>query len=155
MAALARIPFTPQTESVIRQMAGWMLFVAIVHFVLGLLVSLAGFGGGATVLVAIGGGGGVEFLIALFLVLVYGSLGLVMLLEGILLVRARSALGAVVDSDTNDQEHLSAALRRLEVFFYVEIVLGLLSLLGSVLQIGVALFAPALQHMGALSQVGS
>lgn len=155
MAALARIPFTPQTEKVIGQMAGWMMFVAIVHIVLGLLFATGGAVGGGALALTFGDRLGAGALaMGIGLALVYGLLGLVLALEGFLLIRARSAFNAVVDTDTNDQEHLSTALRRLKVFFLVEVILGALASLGSVIQIAIVIAAPALTDMSAL-QVGS
>ena len=147
MASLARIPFRPADEQVINTLNGWMLFLAIIHFVGAAFVFLGScFGGfGAVTLMAINPLWGALTIVQMLLVLVLG-VGLVA--EGAMLVQARSALSNVVASDVDDQKFLSTAFQRLKFFFMLELVWFALNVLFALLGLVTAVVAPEMAGGG-------
>ncbi len=78
------------------------------------------------------------FGVGIGLSMLYGLFGVVALGEGGLLLKARGSLAAVAESDVADQQHLSDTFRLLKFFFALEAGLGAISVLGSMVQIGLA-----------------
>lgn len=147
MASLARIPFRPADEQVINTLNGWMLFLAIMHFVGAAFIFLGGcFGAfGAITLLAVNPLWGILTAVQMLLVLVLG-VGLVA--EGAMLVQARSALSKVVASDVDDQKFLSTAFQRLKFFFMLELVWFALNVFFALLGLVTALVAPEMAGGG-------
>lgn len=130
MPSLARIPFSPATERVLLSLGRWLLFIAIVHFVLGFLVVVGSCATGwfsiaAFDLDALGG----TFLVAT--ALLYLGSALLLIVEGVMLVQAKSAFQRVATSDSNDQGELVNAFRRVRVFFMLETLLFALMIAGT------------------------
>jgi len=135
---LARVPFEIDDEKTIASMAKWMMFIAVVHFIISFLILIgscfAGFGvamaptatgvGGSPAAVAIGA----MITMLVFMVLTF----IVLLVQGVLLAKASSSFKAVATTDHADQDHLAAGFRRMRVFFLFEVIFGLLTLARSV-----------------------
>ena len=122
---VARIPFTADDEGAIRQLTGAMMFLLVVNFLFGALMLLGGclaFAGVPMNFQAHPAAGAGAVLTALAMaVYALGMIG-----QGAILVQARQALAAVVDTDTSDQLHLSLAFSRLKMFFLLEAVMFLM-----------------------------
>lgn len=133
--SVARIPFSHAEESVLTQLGGWMLFIAIIHF-LGAAFAILGaclfFGVGAMGAGAASQLGGAEMGIAMmvggFVVVVMGA---ILIVQGVLLLQARTSFRAVALTDEADQAHLSEGFRKLKLFFLIEVILGALGLLSN------------------------
>ncbi len=147
MASLARIPFSPSDEAQINTLTGWMLFIAIIHFLGGAFFLTCGcFGAlGAGGMMAISPAGGVLTIIQMLLMLI---LGVVLIIEGVMLVQGRSALSSVVTSDTGDQQYLSEAFKRLRFFFMLELAWFAINILVAIIGLLVALIAPEMAGGG-------
>lgn len=147
MASLARIPFSPADEQVINTLTGWMLFIAILHFLGGAFFLTCGcfgaMGGGAAM--AFSPAGGILTILQMLLMLV---LGVVLIVEGVLIVQGRSALSSVVTSDTGDQQYLSDAFKRLKFFFMLELAWFAINILVAIIGLLVALIAPEMAGGG-------
>lgn len=146
--SVARIPFSTEDEGVLRQLSGWMLFIAIVHFVGAGLLLLGGccvlVGGSSVLAGASSMGPGAELgmgMGALFVVIAafMAVLTAILIFQGVLLVQARSDFNQVVQSDVSDQAYLTSAFRRLKLFFLIEVALGVLGLLSNGGQIAMGL----------------
>jgi hypothetical protein len=147
MASLARIPFSKDDEGVINGLNTWMMVAAIVHFIGAALFLPCGcfatFGMGMQISVSpIGGILGVVQMLCLM------ALGVVLIVEGVAIVRARGALEKVVSTDQNDQELLSQAFRHMRLFFTLELAWFALNLLVALLALVVAIVAPELAGPG-------
>ncbi len=147
MASLARIPFSPADEQQINTLTGWMLFMAIVHFLLGALCLTCGcfgaLGGGAMIQLNPAGG-----VLTILQMLIWLVLGVVLIIEGVMLVQGRSALASVVTSDTGDQQYLSDAFKRLKFFFMLELAWFGLNIVVAILQLISAFVAPEMAGGG-------
>jgi hypothetical protein len=147
LASLARIPFSPSDEQVINTLNGWMLFVAIVHFLFGAFCLTCGcfgaIGGGATM--ALSPAAGIITILQMLVLMVMGVLAIV---EGVMLIQGRSALSSVVTSDTGDQQYLSDAFKRLKFFFMLELLWFSFSVLSALLGLILAIVAPELAGGG-------
>lgn len=137
--SVARIPFTSAEEGVLSQLAGWMLFIAIVHFI-GAAFALFGsciiLGTGVLGAGAASQLGGAQMGLAMIVVAVLVAVAAIVLLyQGVLLVQARSRFQAVVRTDEADQANLSAGFGKLKLFFAIEVVLGVLGLVSNAGQI--------------------
>jgi hypothetical protein len=145
----ARIPFTQDDEGAIRTLVGTMLFLLILNFAFGGLGIL----GGCLSFVGVPGRmlmhpmAGVAALLTAFSLTLYcvGMVG-----QGVLLVQTRRALEQVVATDTQDQALLGEAFSRLRLFFLLEAVMFVLSIL---LQCG-GLLTQAFGPIGQLHQLG-
>jgi hypothetical protein len=147
LASLARIPFSPSDEQQINTLTGWMLFMAILHFLGGAFFLTCGcfgaMGGGG--MMAVSPAGGILTIIQMLLMLV---LGVVLIIEGVMLVQGRSALSSVVTSDTGDQQYLSDAFKRLKFFFMLELVWFAINILVAIIGLLIAIIAPELAGGG-------
>lgn len=145
--SLARIPFTEADHQVIRTLNGWMLFLAIIHFIAAFFVltcgCLATFG--AVAAIAQTPLGGVFYTLQMMTLPVLGA---VMLTEGIFVLQARSALGRLVDTDTDDQAELSAAFNKLKLFFMLELGWFTITILSGLAGLIVQIVAPELARPG-------
>lgn len=141
MASIARIPFSQSDEAMINSMSGWMLFLAIVHFLGGAFFltcgCFGGIGAGASFAVSPVGAALLTLQMLSFLVL-----GVLLTVEGVMLVQARGALGAVVTSDQNDQELLSRAFNKLKLFFMLELLWFAINIFVGLLGLALAIVAP-------------
>jgi hypothetical protein len=135
--SVSRIPFTAVEEGVLRQLSGWMLFIAIVHFIVAAFALVAGclFASMGSVLTAafakfgaVAGAGIAVVILALVVSVVAAT---ILTIQGVLLTQARGSFFAVVTSDAADQLHLVNGLRKLRLFFLIEIILLGLGVLGS------------------------
>lgn len=127
-----RIPFTDADEAMIRSLAGWMTFMAIVHIVGGALGLVGGsclLFGGAMATLRVGALGAV----LMALVVVVLAMCAALIWQGTLLLGAKQSFKEVANTDEADQEHLSRAFERLRTFFLVEMVIGGFALLGALL----------------------
>jgi hypothetical protein len=147
MASLARIPFTPEQEGTISTLAGWMLFVLVVHFIAGGLALIGSCLGvfGAVASFSLSPVYGALQVVQMLLVL---GLAVALLVQGVLLVQARGALSSVVQTDTSDQEHLSVAFKRLKVFFLVEVGFTGINLLMALVSLGMTFAMPEIPDLG-------
>jgi hypothetical protein len=115
-----------------------MLFIAIVHFIgaalalLGSCLLLAGGAIGAGAASELGAGMGIMMAVMGVIVFLAGG---ILVYQGILLVQARGSFQAVVTTDHADQAHLNAGFQKLKIFFLIEVVLGVLGLIGNTGQI--------------------
>jgi hypothetical protein len=141
--SLARIPFSAADEQVIGTLNGWMLFLAIIHFIAAVFVLGCGCFGlvGAVGQLGANPVGGALFTLQMFTLPVLGA---VMGVEGLLALQARSALEKVVSSDSSDQQFLSDAFHRLKLFFMLELVWFGVSVLSSFFGIVLGIVAPEL-----------
>jgi len=147
MASLARIPFTPEQEGTISTLAGWMLFVLVVHFIAGGLALIGSCLGvfGAVASFGVSPVYGALQVVQMLLVL---GLAVALLVQGVLLVQARSALSGVVQTDTSDQQHLTVAFRRLKMFFLIEVGFTGLNLLMALVGLGMTFVMPDMADLG-------
>ena len=132
--SLARIPFTAEDEGIIRSLGGWMLFIAIVHFIIGGLLLICGCFGvfGAVASIATQGIAGILMVVMVaFLALIAVAL----IGQGVLLVQGRTAFRGVADTDHADQQFLAEAFGKLKTYFLVEVVVGGLGLVMTIIQI--------------------
>jgi hypothetical protein len=133
--SVARIPFSHAEESVLTQLGGWMLFIAIVHFlgaafaILGACLFLGVGAMGAGAASQLGGAEmGVAMMVGGFIVVVVGA---ILIAQGVLLIQARNGFQAVAQTDDSDQAYLSYGFRKLKMFFLIEVILGALGLLSN------------------------
>ena len=141
--SLARIPFSELDHVVIRKLNGWMLFLAVVHFIAALFALCCGFVAttGAVAAIARSPLGGVIYTGQMMSVPVLGA---VMAVEGVFVLQARSALERVWSTDEDDLRHLSTAFRKLKLFFMLELVWFAVSLFTSFAGLLVQVIAPEL-----------
>jgi len=139
--SVARIPFTTEEESMISTLNGWMLFLAIVHFIGAAFFLLCGCFAMLPAFAVIGNNplGGVAYTLQMFTLPILGAL---MLAEGVFALQARGALDAMISSDSADQQHLSTAFAKLKLFFMLELGWFAVSAIGGVFGLLVSVFAP-------------
>lgn len=143
MASVARIPFSPQDETVISTLNGWMLFLAIIHFIGAAFFLLCGCIAvvGAAGQIAQAVLGGIVYTLQMFTLPVLGA---IMLAEGIFAIQARAALDKVVSTDQADQQFLTEAFKKLKLFFMLELAWFGVSVVSSLLGMIVTIVAPEL-----------
>ena len=139
MASLPFIPLTPREQRAIGSLNKWMLFAAIAH----LLGGLGACGAGAAYLQGIdvalehsppwAYASAVEWLAVV-------AIGLVMELECVVALLARSSLSAISRRGHHDQALLETSVARLSMFFVLELVVLMLFILTSL--------APAIYYLG-------
>lgn len=138
---LARIPFGPSETTVLKGVAAAMVLLAILHFAIGLggaVLGACGVAGGVVAAREIGG----TALIAVAQMLFLAVAAVVLAGQGVLLLRARRSFQLVVATDDADQAHLTSAFEKLRLFFGIEIALGVVSLVFTVLGLVHNLVAP-------------
>lgn len=122
----ARIPFDASEEKRILGLGQWMMAVAIIHFLLGgLVVLLSCFAciGAAQMLSQ--GLTGIFGALRVFFALLSGP---VLIIQGVLLLKAKKSFDTVVATDQNDQAELATAFGQVRVFFMIEVAYGALQL---------------------------
>lgn len=141
--SVARIPFTTEEESMISTLNGWMLFLAVVHFIGAAFFLLCGCTALIPAIGAIAASplGGVAYTLQMFTLPILGAL---MLVEGVFALQARGALDAMIASDGADQQHLSTAFAKLKLFFMLELGWFAVSAVGAVFSLIATLVAPEL-----------
>lgn len=128
--SVARIPFRAEEEAVVSQLGIWMIILSVLHFIGGavlLLVGCLGMVGGAVAL-----GAGLQGVFVVVGVLFLFVLAFALIGQGVVMLMARGAFQKVVATDEADQRYLSEGFRWLKVFFYVEIAVGLLSMVQAI-----------------------
>ena len=125
--SLARIPFTQEDEGIIRSLGGWMLFIAILHFIGGGLFGICGCCGafGAVAQLATLGLSGIVLMLQVLLLVLLSAAWIG---QGVLMVQARTAFRGVADTDHADQQFLAEAFKKMKSVFMVEVILGILYL---------------------------
>lgn len=153
MASPARLRlFTTADERVVSTLNGWMLWLAILHFVAALFSMGCGCLAGVGAIGRIASsplGGSVYALLLLTLPI----LGAVMGLQGVFALQARSALDKMVTTHAGDPRLLSEAFGRLKAFFLLELVWFGIAALSSILGVILVVVAPELADPGGLSIV--
>jgi hypothetical protein len=145
--AAARIPFSESDHQVIRSLCGWALFLAIVYLLIGLLAT--GLGCFSTL------GAVPVFPVSAFGAVLVGLRALCIALAGVILcaqavfaIQTRSSLLAVVDTDTEDQQHLTRAFSGLKLFFLCQLAGFGVGLIMGFIGVALALVAPELVQAG-------
>lgn len=149
----ARIPFTTAEEGVITQLASWTLFIAIAHFIIGGLALLGSCGISVGAFGLFSGAAGYAVVLLLQALLTVATGGLVVF-QGVQLLGVRTDLTKVVETDSNDQGHLSSAFTKLKMFFLLELVAFALAAVLALLGIVGALVAPEGMVPGNLGGMG-
>ena len=139
--SMRRIPFSSEAESVLNQLSGWSMFIAIVHLIGGVLLLLFGCCASCGVLSTVPALSGsvtgsiiaVFSAVTVFLVSLFGG---GFFAQGIILIKARSPLTSDVNTDVDDQKYLAQSIEWFKVFFMVEVVVVILQILMNLTDLG-------------------
>lgn len=129
----ARIPFDANEEKRILGLGQWMMAVAIIHFLLGaVVVLLSCFGCFGAVQMISQGLTGIFAAVRVFFALLSGP---ILIIQGVLLLKAKKSFDTVVATDQNDQAELASAFGQVRVFFMIEVAYGVIQLCLSMVDI--------------------
>lgn len=144
---VARIPFSPDDESAIRTLVGTMMFLLVVHFVVGGVFVL----GGCLTFMGVPAQFNVHPAAGLGSVLTGLSvfvMGVGMIGQGVLLVQIRRSLDQLVSTDSQDQALMADAFAKLKWFFLAEALLIFVGMGATTGGFLTQAFGPAIGAMG-------